>query len=100
MSFSSILLYKPIILCDKDHQSLIFDFVANSELLAEQNKIEMQSKFLEIENNIKKRLHTIFSILNERGSFKMNEAREYKDKFVEDERETIASTHFLSMQKN
>ena len=65
VSISSNLLEKPIFLCDKDPQSLIIDFVANLELLAEKNETEMRSKFLEIENNIKKRLHTIFNILND-----------------------------------
>ena len=37
------LLDKPILLCDKDPQSLIIDFVANLELLAEKNKTEDQS---------------------------------------------------------
>ena len=61
---------------------------------------EMRSKFVEIENNIKKRLHTIFSILNERANFNKIEAREYEDEFIEDEGETDASTHFLRIQKN
>ena len=66
---SSNLLDKPIFLCDKDPQSLIIDFVAKLELLAEKNKTEMRSKFLDIEKNGNKRLYTIFSILNERVSF-------------------------------
>ena len=37
----------------------------------------MRSKFLEIENNIKKHLHTILNILNEQGSFNKKEARDY-----------------------
>ena len=60
----------------------------------------MRSKFLEIENNIKKRLHAIFSILNERVSFNKIEAREYEDECIENEEETDASTHFLRIQKN
>ena len=40
-------------------------------------KAEMRSKFLEIENNIKKHLHTILNILNEQDSFNKSEAREY-----------------------
>ena len=47
----------------------------------------MRSKFLEIENNIKKRLHTIFSILNERVSFNKSETREYEDECIEEEEE-------------
>ena len=74
--------------------------MANLELLAEKNKAEMQSNFLEIENNIKKRLHTFFSILNERGIFNKSDAREYVDECIEDEAETEASTHFLRIQKN
>ena len=73
--------------------------MANLELLAK-NKDEMRSKFLEIENNIKNRLHTIFSILNERGSLSKSEAREYEDECIEDEEETDRSTHFLRIQKN
>ena len=100
MSISSNLLDKPIFLCDKNPQSLIFEFVANLELLAEKNKTEMRSKFLEAENNIKKRLHTIFSILIERVSFTKSESREYEDECIENEEETNASTHFLRIQKN
>ena len=54
-----------IFLREKDSQSLIIEFVANLELLPEKNKAEMPSKFLEIENNIRKSLPTYFSILNE-----------------------------------
>ena len=57
----------------------------------------MQSKFLEIE---KKRVHTFFSILNERISFNKSEAREYEDESIENEEETDSFTHFLSIQKN
>ena len=45
LSVSSNLLDNPIFLCDKDPQSLIFDFV----LLADKNKTELRSKFLEID---------------------------------------------------
>ena len=96
VSISSNLLDKPIFLCDKDPQPLIIDL----ELLAEKNKTEIRSKYLEIENNIKTRLHTIFSILNERVSFNKIEAREYEDECIENEEETDASTHFLRIQKN
>ena len=91
VSISSNLLDESIFLCDKDPQSLIFDFVAN---------LEMRSKFLENENNIKKRLHTFFSVLNERVSFNKIEATEYEDECIENEEETDASTHFLRIQKN
>ena len=58
-------------------------------------KTEIRSKFLENENNIKKRLHTIFSIPNERGGFSKSEAWEYEDEYIEDE----GDTHFLRIQK-
>ena len=74
--------------------------MANLELLAEKNKAEMQSKFLEIENNTKTWLHTIFSIFHQRGSFKKSESREYEDECIENEEETDASTLFLRIQKN
>ena len=60
----------------------------------------MRSKFLEIEINFKKRLHTICSILNERCNFNKSEAREYKDECILDDKETDGSTHFLRIQKN
>ena len=59
----------------------------------------MRSKFLENENNIKKRLHTFFSVLNERVSFNKIEATEYEDECIEDEGETEASTHFFRIKK-
>ena len=37
LSISSNLVDKPILLCDKDPQSLIFDFVANLKLVVEKN---------------------------------------------------------------
>ena len=73
-------------LFDKDPQSLFTDF--------------LRSNFLETENNIKKRLQTIFSILNERGGFNKYEAREFEDECIADEEETDASTHFLRIKKN
>ena len=60
----------------------------------------MRSEFLEFKKNIKKRLHTIFSILNERVTFNKIEAREYEDECIAVEGETDASAHFLRIQKN
>ena len=89
MSISLDFFWKTHVLSDKGPPSLIFDFVANLELLAEKNKAETQSKFLEIEHNIKSGY-----TLNERGSFSKSEARVY-----DYEAETDASTHFLRIQK-
>ena len=69
------------------------------ELLTEKHKTEMRSSFLEIENNIKTRLDTIFSIVDERVSFKKIEATEYEDECIEDEGETEACTHFFRIKK-
>ena len=60
----------------------------------------MQSKFLEFKNNVRKLLHTIFSILIKPNGFNKWDAREYKEERIEDEKETDASTHFLRIQKN
>ena len=60
----------------------------------------MRSKFLEIESNIKKWIHPIFSLHNERRNFKKIETSECEDECIEDEEETDASTHFLRFEKN
>ena len=57
-------------LCDKDPQTLLNESVANLELLAQ--------KIHEIENNIKKRPKEIIIVLNEQGTFKRSEARDYE----------------------
>ena len=75
-------------------------FETNLELLAEKNKDEMRPKFQDTEKYIKKRRYTIFSILNERGSFSKSKARKYKGERIEEDEETGASTHLLRIQKN
>ena len=94
VSISSNLFDKPIFLCYKDPQFLIIDFVANLELLGE--KIKAKS---DIENNIKKRLHTIFSRFNERVSFNKIEAGEYEDKCIEDEEKQTHPLTFSGFKK-
>ena len=59
----------------------------------------MRSKFLDIKKKSKSG-YTIFSLINEWGSFNESEAREYEGECIEDEEETDASTHFLRIQKN
>ena len=60
-------------------------------------------KFLDIdlenENNIKKRIHTIFNILIERGSFSKSEARKYEDECIEDEEEITHPLDFSEFKK-
>ena len=60
VSNSSNLLDQPIFLFDEYPQCLIFEFVANLELLAEMNKTKVRSKILEIENSTKKRIHAFW----------------------------------------
>ena len=79
MSISFSLINESNFLCEKDSQPLINEFVANLEFLPEKNKADMRSKFLEIENHIRKRLPTIFSVLNEGVGFNKIEAEDFKD---------------------
>ena len=66
--FQTFFFDKPIFVCDKYPQFLNIENVRNSELLAE--KI-VGGKSGENDNNIKKRLHSIFfSILIEQGNCK------------------------------
>ena len=46
---SSNLIDEPIFLYNKDPQNLIIDFVSNLELLAEKSKLEMRTKFRDIQ---------------------------------------------------
>ena len=94
-SISSNLLDKPFFYVIKIHNPSLLTLWQTWNCWRRKSIAEMRSKFVEIENNIKKRLHTIFSILNERVSFNKIEAREYEDECIEDEGETDASTHFL-----
>ena len=49
VSVSSNLIDEPIFLYNKDPQNLFIDFVSKLELLAEKSKLEMRTKFQDIE---------------------------------------------------
>ena len=67
VSLSSNLIDESIFLYNKDPQNLINDFVSNLELLAEKSKLEMRTKFQDIEVAINEIMKKIFYQLNERG---------------------------------
>ena len=57
---SSNLINEPIFLYNKDSQNLVIDFVSNLELLAEKSKLEMRTKFQDIEVAVNERMKKIF----------------------------------------
>ena len=69
VSISSNLIDEPIFLYNKDPQNLIIDFVSNLDMLAEKSKLEMRTKFQDIERAVNERMKKIFDQLNERGKF-------------------------------
>ena len=100
VSISSNLIDDPIFLFIKDPQNLIIDFVSNLELLAEKSKLEMRTKFQDIERAVNERMKKIFDQLNDRGkNFSINKF-EYEDECIEDSEEADMSTQFLRIQKN
>ena len=97
--FYRICLTKPYFCVTKIHNPSLLTLWQTWNCWRRKIKPNCDQSFQKIDNNIKKRLHTIFSILNERGSFNKSEAREYEDECIENEEETHASTHFLRIQK-
>ena len=63
VSISSILLDEPVFLCENDPNLLIISYVAQLEILAAKNKVNVRSNFLEVETEIKIRLNKVFSRL-------------------------------------
>ena len=100
VSISSNLIDEPIFLYNKDPQKLIIDFVIKLELLAEKSKLEMRTKFQDVERVVNERMSKIFQELNERCRNLPTENFEYEDECIEDTEETDMSTQFLRMQKN
>ena len=100
VSISSNLIDEPIFLYNKDPQKLIIDFVTKLELLAEKSKLEMRTKFQDVERVVNERMSKIFQELNERCRNLPTEHFEYEDECIEDTEETDMSTQFLRMQKN
>ena len=79
---------------------MIIDFVSNLELLAEKSKLEMRTKFQDIEVAINERMKKIFDQLNERSITYSSIKLEYEDECIEDSEEADMSTQFLRIQKN
>ena len=100
VSVSSNLIDEPISLNNKDPQNLIIDFVANLEVLAEKSKLEMRTKFQDIEVAVNERKKKIFDELNERGKNYSSNQFEYEDECIEDSEEADKSAQFLRIQKN
>ena len=82
VSISSILLQKPIFLCNKDPKTLIVSFAEALEELASKSKAEMSQKFSSIENAIKTRVNFIFEKLNGR---KDESTPMFEFQFIEEE---------------
>ena len=60
VSISSNLQDDPIFLCEKDPEFLIIAFVSSLELLAEKSKLQLRTKFQEIENTVNDRVKKMF----------------------------------------
>ena len=97
---SSKLIDEPIFLYSKDPQNLIIDFVSKLELLAEKSKLEMRTKFQDMEVTVNERIKKMFDQLKERGKNYSSNKIEYGDECIEDSEEADMSTQFLRIQKN
>ena len=100
VSISSNLIDEPIFLYNKDPQNLVIDFLSKLELLAEKSKLEMRTKFQDVEVAVNERMRKIFDQLNERGKNYSSNKFEYEDECIEDSEEADMSTQFLRIQKN
>ena len=100
VSISSNLIDDPIFLYNKDQQNLIIAFVSNLELLSEKSKLEMRTKFQDIEVAVNEKMRKIFDQLNERGKNFSSNKFEFEDECIEDSEEADKSTQFLRIQKN
>ena len=92
VSKSSNLIDEPIFLYNKDPQKLIIVFVIKLELLAEKSKLEMRTKFQDVERLVNERMSKFFQELNERCRNHSTENFEYEDDCIEDTEETDMST--------
>ena len=59
-------------------------FVSSLELLAEKSKLQMRTKFQEIENTVNDRVKKIIDQLNDRTLTKTLEVFDYEDECVDD----------------
>ena len=63
-------------------------------------KLEMRTKFQDIETAVNDRMKKIFNQLNERGKNYSSNKFEYEDECIEDSQEADMSTQFLGIQTN
>ena len=78
---------------------MIFDFVTNLELLADQNKLEMRKKVQKNEVAVNGKMIKIFDQQNKRGENCIKNQLEYKKESIEGSEEADMSTQFLLDQK-
>ena len=88
VSISSNLIYEPVFLYNKDPQKLIIDFVIQLELSAEKSKLEMRTKFQDVERVVNERMSKFFQELNERCRNHPTEIFENEFECIEDTEET------------
>ena len=79
VSISSNLIDEPVFLYNKDPQNFMIDFVGNFELLAEKSKLEIRTKFQDIEVAVNERMKKIFDQLNDCGKNFSSNKLEYED---------------------
>ena len=84
VSLSSNMIDEPVFLYKKDPQKLFIDFVIKLELLAEKSKLEMRTKFQDVERVVNERISKIFQELNERCRNHPTENFEHEDDCIED----------------
>ena len=85
---------------NKDPQNLIIDFVSDLELSAVKSKLEMRTKFNDIEVAVNERIKKIFDQLNKCGKNYSSYQFEYEDECTEGSEEADMSTQLLQNQKN
>ena len=100
VSLESNLIDEPIFLYSKDPQNLKIEFVSNLELLAEKSRLEMRTKFQDIEVDISEGMKKIFDQINGRGKIYSSNKFEYEDECIDYSEEADMSTQFLRIQKN
>ena len=83
----------------KNSELLKIAFVSSLKVLAEKSKLQMRTKFQEIDNTVNDRVKKIFDKLNARTLTKRLEVFDYEDECPEDEEEHDMSTQFIRNQK-
>ena len=87
-------------MCEKDPVLLKSAFVSSLELLIEKSKVQIGTKFQEIENTVNDRVKKIYDKLNDRILTRRLDVFDYEDECNEDGEENNMSTQFLRTQKN